>query len=271
LRLAALDAVAGEPEPHQGSPFADLIDTPERLAPFGQLPFGSHPNLLQPALDALGTSLDALRNLTTAYCKQFSATYTNHPSPWPEPDRKGCSILARSFSCFRTIAALTGPANDGLVTRSSAQWGQFDENTWRADHADEVGTNLDTLGPSSFPLACQVSLDRRSGGGSLTFGTSVPAGVHHRGIARGGIWAQSVSGAGGCRAILIDIVPVPGRLTVDSGASPSGRLGNSLLALDVHRVVGYGLCRDFLEPVRRLCRNSDHVAFAHMVGCPTFE
>ena len=48
---------------------------------------------------------------------------------------------------------LTGEVNevnDGLVTLSSAQWGHFDQNTWPADHFDEVGTNLDTLGPTPF-------------------------------------------------------------------------------------------------------------------------
>jgi len=44
-----------------------------------------------------------------------------------------------------------------------------------------------------------------------------------------------------------------------------------LLTLDVHRVVGYRLRGDFLEPVGRLCRDCDHIAFAHMVGRSTFE
>src|SRR5579871_54041 len=66
--------------PHRGSEIADLIDSPEKLAPFPHLPFGPHPNLLQPALDALGISLDGLRDLTTAYCSQFSAAYTDDPT-----------------------------------------------------------------------------------------------------------------------------------------------------------------------------------------------
>ena len=142
--------------PHQGSPVADLIDSPEKLAPFGQLPFGPHPNLLQPALDALNISLDGLRNLTTAYCRQFSATYTDDPAvayfSVAGSGRGGLLETCAAFFLFhKYIYALTGQANDGLVTVASARWGRLDPNTWSADHADEVGTNLDTVGPSSFP------------------------------------------------------------------------------------------------------------------------
>jgi triacylglycerol lipase len=149
--------------PHQGSPIADLIDAPERLAPFGQLPFGPHPNLLQPALDALGISLDGLRNLTTASCRQFSATYRDNPAvayfSVAGAGRSGLLETCAPFLLFhKYISALTGQANDGLVTVASAQWGQFDANTWSADHADEVGTNLDTLGPSSFPWLAKYDL-----------------------------------------------------------------------------------------------------------------
>lgn len=149
--------------PHQGSPIADLIDSPEKLAPFGQLPFGPHPNLLQPALDALGISLNGLRNLTTAYCQKFSATYTNAPTvayfSVAGTGRSDFPFTCRLFALFyQYILALTGRANDGLVTVPSAQWGQFDSNTWVADHADEVGTNLDSLGPSSFPWLAKYDL-----------------------------------------------------------------------------------------------------------------
>jgi triacylglycerol lipase len=149
--------------PHQGSPIADLIDSPEKLAPFGQLPFGPHPNLLQPALDALGISLNGLRNLTTAYCQMFSATYINDPAvayfSVAGTGRPQFPYTCRLFFLFyEYISALTGQPNDGLVTVPSAQWGQFDGNLWPADHADEVGTNLDTLGPSSFPWLAKYDL-----------------------------------------------------------------------------------------------------------------
>jgi len=135
--------------PHLGSPIADLIDAPEKLAPWD-------PDLLQRSLAALGISLDGLRNLTTAYCKQFSATYTNNPAvayfSVAGVGRSGFSPTCALLLLFHDyISALTGEANDGLVTLSSAQWGQFDQNTWPADHADEVGTNLDyILAPTPF-------------------------------------------------------------------------------------------------------------------------
>jgi triacylglycerol lipase len=150
--------------PHQGSPIADLIDSPEKLAPFGSLPFGPHPNLLQPALDALGISLDGLRDLTTDYCqKVFTPKFTNNPSvAYFSVGGKGRSEFpgtCRFFALFHQyISALTGQENDGLVTVASAQWGTSDANAWPADHADEVGTNLDTLGGSSFPWLAKYDL-----------------------------------------------------------------------------------------------------------------
>jgi triacylglycerol lipase len=143
--------------PHLGSPIADLIDAPEKLAPWD-------PDLLQRAFAALGFSLDGLRNLTTDHCKQFSATYTNNPAVAyfsvagvgrPDAYAPTCGLLLL-FHGY--ISALTHQANDGLVSISSAQWGHFDRNTWPADHADEVGTNLDTLGPTPFPWLAKYDL-----------------------------------------------------------------------------------------------------------------
>jgi len=44
-----------------------------------------------------------------------------------------------------------------------------------------------------------------------------------------------------------------------------------LLALYVHCVVRYGLRGDFLEPVRRLRRNGNHVAFAQVIDRSAFD
>jgi triacylglycerol lipase len=143
--------------PHQGSPIADLIDSPEKLSAFGGLPFGLHANPLQPALNALGISLDGLRNLTTQSCQKLSATYTDNPAvayfSVAGAGRAGFPETAAVFLLFRKyISALTGKTNDGLVTLPSAQWGTFDANTWTADHGEEVGNNIDNLLlPLSFP------------------------------------------------------------------------------------------------------------------------
>jgi triacylglycerol lipase len=118
---------------------------------------------LQPALDALGISLNGLRNLTTAYCQRFSATYTNAPEvayfSVAGGGRADFPSLADCSLCFTSTSPRSRVRqNDGLVTVPSALWGKFDLNTWLADHAAEVGTNLDTLGPSSFPWLARYDL-----------------------------------------------------------------------------------------------------------------
>ncbi len=44
-----------------------------------------------------------------------------------------------------------------------------------------------------------------------------------------------------------------------------------LFALDIYRVEGDRLRRDFFEPMRRLGRNRNHIAFAQMVGRAAFR
>ena len=146
--------------PHRGSPIADLVDAPEKFAPFGH----PDPDLFQSALAALGISLDGLRNLTTASCKQFNANYTDNQAV------AYFSVAGIGRPCFPPTCALlllfqqymltdeVNEANDGLVTLSSAQWGHFDQNVWPADHIDEVGTNLDTLGPTAFSWLAKYDL-----------------------------------------------------------------------------------------------------------------
>jgi triacylglycerol lipase len=143
--------------PHQGSPIADLIDKPLDLLPFPHLPFSPAGNPLDLALNELGISLDGLRDLTTASCQAFSAKYTNHPAvayfSVAGSGRVGFVPTASAFLLFHHyIFASTGKPNDGLVTVDSASWGTFDPPTWPADHAEEVGYNLDNLLlPPAFP------------------------------------------------------------------------------------------------------------------------
>lgn len=143
--------------PHQGSPIADLIDKPMDLLPFPYLPFSPGGNPLELALNELGISLDGLRDLTTASCQAFSTKYTNSGSvayfSVAGSGRAGFAPTASALLLFRHyIVACTGKANDGLVTVDSAVWGTFDSATWPADHAEEVGYNLDNLiFPPTFP------------------------------------------------------------------------------------------------------------------------
>ena len=143
--------------PHQGSPIADIIDKPLELLPFSHLPFSPAGNPLEVALNELGISLDGLRNLTTASCQAFSAKYTNHPAvayfSVAGSGRVGVLPTASALLLFHHyIFASTGKRSDGLVTVDSASWGTFDPTTWPADHAEEVGYNLDNLIlPPAFP------------------------------------------------------------------------------------------------------------------------
>ena len=143
--------------PHQGSPIADLIDKPLELRPFPHLPFKAAGNPLELALKELGISLDGLRDLTTVSTQAFSAKYTNNPLvayfSVAGSGRSGVLPTASILLLFHHyIFANTGKPNDGLVTVDSAKWGTFDPATWTADHAEEVGYNLDNLiAPPAFP------------------------------------------------------------------------------------------------------------------------
>lgn len=143
--------------PHQGSPIADLIDKPLDLLPFPHLPFSPAGNPLELALNELGISLDGLRDLTTLSCQAFSVKYTNRPSvayfSVAGSSRLGFLPTGSALLLFHHyIFASTGKLNDGLVTVDSASWGTFDPTTWPADHAEEVGYNLDNLIlPPAFP------------------------------------------------------------------------------------------------------------------------
>jgi triacylglycerol lipase len=148
--------------PHQGSPIADLIDRPLDLAPFPHLPFSPAGNTLELALNELGISLDGLRDLTTVSCQTFSAKCANHPLvayfSVAGSGRVGFAPTASALLLFHHfIFASTGKPNDGLVTIDSANWGTFDPVTWPADHAEEVGYNLDNLVlPPAFPYLAHL-------------------------------------------------------------------------------------------------------------------
>lgn len=136
--------------PHRGSPIADLIDSPEHLSSFANLPFGLMKNPLQPILDALGISLDGLRDLTTVSCRAFNAQYVDDPAVgYFSVAGSGRTAFPQTAAAFLPlylyISACTGKPNDGLVSVPSAEWGSFDANTWAGDHAEEVGHNLNNL------------------------------------------------------------------------------------------------------------------------------
>ncbi|HZS08982.1 MAG TPA: hypothetical protein VFD58_29370 [Blastocatellia bacterium] len=137
--------------PHQGSPVADLII---RAADGGDLtiPERLTATVLRQTIDALGISLDGLRDLTTARTAQFNNDL---------PDNSGVhyfSIAGRGrdgllpasgvlLLAYRHVKGIDGD-NDGLVSVRSASRGQAE--IWPVDHADEVGHDLD-FGPLAQP------------------------------------------------------------------------------------------------------------------------
>ena len=86
---------------------------------------------MTPILNALGISLDGLRNLKTEFCKKFSAEFVdNKPAvayfSVAGTGRRDFPETCGAFLLFhKYISALTGQANDALVTVDSAKWGRL--------------------------------------------------------------------------------------------------------------------------------------------------
>ncbi|MEK7729967.1 MAG: hypothetical protein AAB354_16280 [candidate division KSB1 bacterium] len=154
--------------PHRGSPIADLL--------VAGLDEGFGWALLQrllawrieSVLEKLGVSLEGLRDLTSASCAAFNEKYRDHPqvkyfSVAGMGRNRGRATAKLLQLAHKYIRGKTGESNDGLVSLSSAQWGEFDEALWAADHADEIGHDLDHLfrAPSFDHLAAYRKIVER--------------------------------------------------------------------------------------------------------------
>jgi triacylglycerol lipase len=151
-RIASLTTIS---TPHRGSPIADLLafrpvdESAKARAIKAVLDrLGNLEKTLTEWLDRLGVSLDALKDLTTEGTRAFNDRYPNHPGvryfSVAGSGRNG--LLPTAFvllPCHRYIRAVNGEASDALVPVSSAQWGEFDANTWHCDDTEEVGHDLD--------------------------------------------------------------------------------------------------------------------------------
>ncbi|MGH7454387.1 MAG: esterase/lipase family protein [bacterium] len=148
-RIASLTTIS---TPHRGSPIADLI-----IAKIG----GQRLWLwnwwmerkLHQIVTGIGVSLDGLHDLTAGGAANFNRIYVDHPQV------RYFSVAGVGRTVGRPTAKILYPAykyikgkkredNDGLVAVASAKWREFDARLWPADHADEIGHDLDRLGKS---------------------------------------------------------------------------------------------------------------------------
>lgn len=153
-RIASLTTIS---TPHRGSPIADLLalEPVEEFAEHHRLRallegLLAGEDLAAHLLSHLGISLDGLKDLTTESTAQFNrATPNNSRVRYFSAAGRGrdggapTAVVLRPFHEY--ITKKTGQANDGLVAVASAQWDGFDPNFWPADHADEIGHDLDRL------------------------------------------------------------------------------------------------------------------------------
>jgi triacylglycerol lipase len=155
--------------PHRGAPIADLLESPAPIVAADPL-LSTIRDRIKAALNEINISLDALHDLTWEACGNFEK-YVNNPNVnyfsvagsgrQSIPDTSAFFVLSHAY-----VLSKTGEANDGMVPISSARWGSFDPNTWPADHADEIGHNLDapfSLPPFSYLARYDLILSKLAG------------------------------------------------------------------------------------------------------------
>lgn len=139
-RVASLSTIA---TPHRGSPVADLL-VARPLASGRSLGPQHRYNALVPYLESVLGIVD----LTSEGLRRFNARCPDHPQvryfAYAGRGRQGSRPTCRLLRpCYWLVARREGPENDGLVSVASARWGEFPEPPWPADHADEIGHDLD--------------------------------------------------------------------------------------------------------------------------------
>jgi triacylglycerol lipase len=135
-RIATLVTIG---TPHAGSKVADAVLD---RAPVVEALLGLFPEKLR-------DQIDAIKNLTTAFCKDFNKR---------TPDVRGVRYInvagdasrAESELPFFKLAArlggMAGKTNDGVVTRESALRDNNEHlDDWPVDHLGEIGWSLETV------------------------------------------------------------------------------------------------------------------------------
>jgi triacylglycerol lipase len=138
--------------PHAGSPVADLVALRflSHIPGVGAVVRGAELGL-ETVLRHFRISLDGLHDLTSETARDFNTRFPDqHGVRYLSFAGKGRPGLKAPTSAFflpyygYVAATLRGREdNDGLVPISSARHGEFDNNLWPCDHADEIGHDLD--------------------------------------------------------------------------------------------------------------------------------
>jgi triacylglycerol lipase len=152
-RITSLTTIS---TPHKGSPIADVLaKIKDSISKEEKLLF----HALSAALAHAHIPDGGLDDLTSDGVKRFNDKFRDNDSTKKFSVAgvgRGIKVLGIHVDtcvalrlAYRIIKERTGEDNDGLVSFSSATWGGAPE-LWPADHADEIGHNLD-LGPQASP------------------------------------------------------------------------------------------------------------------------
>src|SRR3954464_12078276 len=147
-RIASLTTLS---TPHRGSPVADLLlgTKPDNISPLVHAAVAH-------AISLLSVPTGGLRDLTQEGASKIPDVVKTHPhiryrSCFAE-GRAGLLptslVLAPTHHYIHTV---TGESSDGLVARTSAEYGDLLQPFFPCDHADLIGYNLDfEIGGSRF-------------------------------------------------------------------------------------------------------------------------
>jgi triacylglycerol lipase len=146
--------------PHQGSPIPDLLALKPVDHDFKSLELLIHDrdlgqDIVRVMLARLGVNPDALTDLGTEAMKKFNLEYPDNPDVhYFSVAGAGRAQIPQTslflYEFYHHIKSLTGEDNDGLVTVPSAQRWPEGAVIWPADHADEIGHDLNS--PELKPL-----------------------------------------------------------------------------------------------------------------------
>jgi triacylglycerol lipase len=158
----AIQTLATIGTPHRGSPVADLV----ALKFLDKIPFLAgavkEPEAaLSRVLGHFRISLDGLHDLTSESADHFNSANPNQKGvnylSFAGGGRTGLVPTSTFFLPYYEFikAHVRGrEVSDGVVAVSSAVWGTFDPNLWPADHADEIGHDLNR--PVAVPGAATL-------------------------------------------------------------------------------------------------------------------